>query len=171
MAKKKSSGNAGLILTVVVLLLGVAAFCMAFLVAVKYVTSKGDLVNEFTGFQSMFGYTSKKEALGVTVETGYLAFSFMSTLAFVLPLVGAGVSVVNNKIAKLVGALLMIAGAVLMFLVPSLVVFAAGEALSTTAVAVATLEASTAKLGIGAIIGGICAGLGGLVAGYAALRK
>ncbi len=164
MAKKKSKGNAGLILSVVVLLLGVAAFCMAFLVAVKYVTSKGDVVSDFTGFQTMFGYTEKTEGL-ISISTEVLKFSFLATLAFALPLIGACVSIVNNKIAKLVGALLMIAGAVLMFLMPSFVVFAsetAGEVLLAT---------TTAKLGIGAIIGGICAGLGGLVAGYSALRK
>lgn len=159
MAKKKKSGNAGLILSVVVLLLGVAAFCMAFLVGVKYVTSKGTALGEFTGIQVMFGYS--KEVL--VAEVKVLEFSILATLAFALPLVGAIVGLVNNKIAKLVAALVMIAGAVLMFLLPSFVVFAADGA--------ADLVSGVATLGIGAIIGGICAGLGGLVAGYAALRK
>ena len=158
MAKKKS-GNTGLILSVVVLLLGVAAFCMAFLVGVKYVTSKGTTLSEFTGFQVMFGYS--KEV--VLAEVKVLEFSILATLAFALPLIGAVVSLVNNKIAKLVAALVMIAGAVLMFLLPSFVVFAASGA--------GDLVSSASALGIGAIIGGICAGLGGLVAGYAALTK
>ena len=163
MAKKKS-GNLGLILTVAVLVLGVAAFCMAFLVGVKYVTSKGTVTNDFTGFQTMFGYTETTEGI-VSISTKVLKFSILATLAFVLPLIGAVVSLLKNNVAKLVGALLMIGGAVLMFLLPSFVVFATAEAGELL------LAATTAKLGVGAIIGGICAALGGLVAGYSALRK
>ena len=57
--KKKNSLDLSLILKVVVLVLAVAAFCMAFVVSTKFVTSKGDLIQEYTGFQTMFGYTAK----------------------------------------------------------------------------------------------------------------
>lgn len=171
MAKKKSGNNTGLILTIVILALGVAAFCMAFVTCVKY-TASDSTIGEFTGFQAMFGHMVKGDVTGI--ETHYLAFSFMATLAFALPLVGALVSLSGNKIAKLVGALLMIGGAVLLFLLPSFVVFASTDGLSVadaaaTTIAVGALKNATAGLGIGAILGGVFAGLGGLASGYAAL--
>ena len=159
MAKKKKSGNKGLILSAVVLLLGVAAFCMAFLVGVKYVTSKGTTLYEFTGFQTMFGYSKD----GVLTELKVLEFSIVATLAFALPLVGGIVGLVNNKITKLIAAIVMIAGAVLMFMLPSFVVFATSI--------LGDISSSIASLGIGAIIGGVCAGLGGLLSAFAALTK
>ena len=161
MAKKKSkSSNLGLILKVVVLALGVAAFCMAFL---KVATYAADLLvteveTSYTGFQAMFGYSKTAEVFGKEVTTEILKFSFMALLTFVLPLVGAGLSFVNNKIVKFVGAGLMIAGGVLMFFVPSFVIFASE----------ASVELS---LGIGAILGGVFSLLGGLVAGYAVLTN
>ena len=168
MAKKKSGNNTGLILTIVILALGVAAFCMAFLVGVKYLGLNDEVAYEFTGFQTMFGYTEKTTALGVTLSSEYLAFSFMATLAFALPLVGALVSLSGNKIAKLVGALLMIAGAVLLFLLPNFVVLATADGNLTVAAKLVDL-CSGSTLGIGAILGGVFAGLGGLVSGYTAL--
>lgn len=159
MAKKKSkSSNLGLILKVVVLALGVAAFCMAFL---KVATHTADLLiteveTSYTGFKAMFGYSEPLEGLNKEIEI--LKFSFMALLTFVLPLVGAGLSFVNNKIVKFVGAGLMIAGGVLMFFVPSFVIFASE----------ASVELS---LGIGAILGGVFSLLGGLVAGYAVLTN
>lgn len=160
MAKRKSS-NLGLVLKIAVLVLGVAAFCMAFVVSVKFVRSNGDVVKEFTGFQAMSGYTENSGNLGsLAISTEYLAFSFMSTLTFVLPLVGAVLSLMKNKIVRFVGAGLMIAGAVLMFFVPSFTV-PAGTVLNNL----------TRTLGIGAILGGVFAGLGGLVAGYSVLTN
>lgn len=169
MAKKKS-GNLSLILKVVVLVLGVAAFCMAFLTCIKFVTSDGDLVNSFTGFQEMFGYkeTETLPLVGTEVTTEFLSFGIMALLTFLLPLVGAVLSLLNNKIAKLVGAALMIVGAVLMFFLPSFAVLAnVDTALSAGAI----LDGCTRTLGIGAILGGVFAALGGLVAGYNALTS
>lgn len=175
MAKKKSSkkSNMGLILSIVILALGVAAFCMAFLTCVKY-TAGGDTAAEFTGFQTMFGHMEKGEFTGI--ETHYLAFSFMALLTFAMPLVGAVLSLVENKIVRFVGAGLMIAGAVLLFLLPSFAVFASTDGLSVadasaTALAVTALKNATAGLGIGAILGGVFAGLGGLVGLYNTVRK
>lgn len=168
-AKKKKS-NLGLILKVVVLLLGVAAFCMAFVTCVKFVNSKGDVVNSFTGFQEMFGYTKKTTSLiGAEVSTKYLAFGFMAVLTFLLPIVGAVLSFVNNKIVKFVGAALMIVGAVLMFLLPQFAVLATVDGELTVVTVV--LDNLTRTLGIGAILGGVFAGLGGLVSGYAVLTN
>ncbi|MGN0961844.1 MAG: hypothetical protein ACI4PF_06590 [Christensenellales bacterium] len=168
MAKKKSS-NLGLILKVVALLLGVASFCMAFVVAVKFVTSDGDLVNSFTGFQTMFGYSETTTVLGTEITSKYLAFSFMTFVTFLLPLVGAVLSLCKNKIVRLVGAVLMIVGAVLMFFVPSFAVLATTDGNLTLVSAV--LDGCTRTLGVGAILGGVFAGLGGLVAGYNTLTN
>ena len=166
-SKKKKNNNLALILKIAVVVLGVAAFCMAFVTCVKFVSSKGEVVNSFTGFQEIFGYTQKKTFLGSEVSTKYLAFGFMPLLTFLLPLVGAVLSLLNNKIVKLVGAALMIVGAVLMFFLPSFAVLATvdGELTLTTSI----LDALTRTLGVGAILGGVFAALGGLVAGYAAL--
>ena len=122
MAKKKSkSSNLGLILKVVVLALGVAAFCMAFLKVATHTTDLLKVETSYTGFQAIFGYSETAEVFGKEVTTEILKFSFIALLTFVLPLVGAGLSFVNNKIVKFVGAGLMIAGGVLMFFVPSFV--------------------------------------------------
>lgn len=171
MAKsKKKSGNLGLILKVVTLVFAVAAFCMAFLTCVKFVTEKGDVVNEFTGFQEMFGYTKKTTSLiGTEVSTKYLAFGFMAVVTFLLPVVGAVLSFLNNKIARFVGAALMIVGAVLMFLLPQFAVLATVDGELTVVTVV--LDNLNRSLGLGAILGGVFAALGGLVSGYAALTN
>ncbi len=169
MAKKKSSKkvNLGLILSVVVLALGVASFCMAFVTSVNY---NGKLIETgFTGIQTMFGYTATAGVAGFTVSGDCLAFSFMATLAFVLPLIGAILCLTKNKIARFIGAGLMVAGAVLLFLLPSFVVLAKSGDNYTAAATVLSLIDPT--LGVGAILGGIFAGLGGLVGLYGALRK
>ena len=169
MAKKKS-GNQGLILKVLALVFGVAAFCMAFLTCVKFVAKDGEVLNSFTGFQEMFGYTETTTSLiGTEVSTKFLAFGFMALLTFLLPLVGAVLCFLKNKMVRLVGAALMLVGAVLMFFLPQFAVLATvdGELTLVTAI----LDSLTRSLGIGAILGGVFAALGGLVAGYAALTN
>jgi len=166
MAKKKSKKTSknSIIFKAVILALGVIAFCMAFVTSVKFT---GKLVEEsFTGFQVMFGYSEKTTL--ATLE--YLSFSFMGLLTFALPLIGAILSCLNNKIARIVGACLMIVGAVLMFIVPSFVVFATASNGNLTAAA-ATIKACESSLGIGAILGGVFSALGGLVAGYTIFKK
>lgn len=165
MAKKKKI-DLGLILKVVVLALAVVAFCMAFVVSVKFVTSKGDVIRDYTGFQTMFGYTSTSTVLGSEVKTAHLAFSFMATLTFLLPLVGACLLFVNNKIVKIVGVALMLVGAVLMFFVPSFAVVANADNFATIAI-----DGATRTLGIGAILGGVFSAIGGLLAGYLVFKK
>ena len=169
MAKKKTtkkSGNMGLVLKAIVLALGVAAFCMAFLTCVKFVTSDGELVKGFTGFQEMFGYTEEAGKI-VTVKTEYLGFSFMAVLTFVLPLVGAVLSLLKNKIVRLVGVCLLVAGAILMFLLPQFAVLATADGNLTLGALV--LDVCETSLGIGAILGGLFSALGALVAGYHAV--
>lgn len=162
MAKSKNS-QMGLILKVAVLVLGIAAFCMAFLTCIKYT---GKILGEeytFTGFEAMFGAVKE----GQLADLKYLGFSFMNLLAFALPLVGAVLTMLNNKIAKFVGVALMVVGGILMFLVPNFAVLAKVDGKLT--VAAATLK--NPALGIGAILGGVFSLLGGAVAGYAVLTK
>lgn len=161
MAKKKSSkkSNMGLILSLVILALGVAAFCMAFIASVKNSGAfTGTEHSSYTGFQVMFGYSEKVGEV-IKVETQILNFSFMATLAFVLPLIGSVLSLIDNKIIRFVGTGLMVAGAVLLFLFPNFVI------------PVEATELFTRSLGIGAILGGVFAGLGGLVGLYNTVRK
>lgn len=172
MAKKKSNkSNLSLILKVVVLALGVAAFCMAFVASVKFSYAALGSTTEvsYSGFQSMFGYSETTTVLGSEITTKYLGFSILSTLAFVMPLVGAVLSMTSNKTLRYVGAGLMIAGAVLMFFVPQFTVLAKVDGELTAAAAV--LNGATRSLGVGAILGGVFAALGGLVAGYSVLKK
>lgn len=172
MAKKKSkNANLSLILKVVVLALGVAAFCMAFVTSVKFTSDLivAETESTFTGFQSMFGYSKTSSSVLGTVTTKYLGFSIMSTLAFVMPLVGAVLSLTGNKTARWVGVGLMLAGAVLMFFVPQFTVLAKVDGELTAAATL--LDGATRSLGVGAILGGVFAGLGGLVAGYSVLKK
>lgn len=170
MAKKsKKSSKLSLILKIVILTLGVLSLVMAFVQSVKFVNSEGDIVEGFTGFQTMFGYAETKTALGTEVTTKYLAFSFFATLAFVLPVVGAILSLLKNKIVRLVGASLMVVGAVLIFVLPSLTVLATVDGNLTIASLV--LDKCSRALGIGAILAGIFSAIGGIVSGYAVLSK
>ena len=167
MAKKKSakkSNKLELILKIVALAFGVAAFCMVFVTCVRFVTQDGDLVKSFTGIQEVFGYTED----GKLLDVEYLGFSFMALLTFVLPLVGAALTFVNNKIARLVGVGLMAVGAVLMFILPQLVVLASegGKLVGGALV----LDLCETALGIGAILGGVFSALGAVAAGYYTLR-
>ena len=158
MAKSKNS-QMGLILKVAILVLGVAAFCMAFLTCVKYTGKISGEEYTFTGFEAMFGAVKE----GQLADVKYLGFSFMNLLAFALPLVGAVLTMLNNKIAKFVGVALMVVGGILMFLVPNFAVLAKVDGELT--VAAATLK--NPALGIGAILGGVFSLLGG----YAVLTK
>ena len=166
---KKSTKQMDLILKVAVLVLGVAALCMGFLVAVKFTTNNGDLHKAFTGFQSAFGYSVTDSGILGSVTTHYLGFSILSLLALLLPVVGAVMTIFKNKVVRLVGAALMIVGAVLMFLIPSFTVLATVDSKLTLASAI--LKECTVGLGIGAILGGVFSLLGGLVAGYSILKK
>ena len=85
MGKKKSLKT--YIPGAIALVLGIAAFCMMFLDAVKYsATALGvtaDLA-KFSGSQLAFGY---KETV-LNQDIPILSFNFMVFLAFVLPLAG-----------------------------------------------------------------------------------
>lgn len=168
---KKSSNNLSLILKVIILVLGVAAFCMAFVPCVKFVNDSAlaKVEESFNGFNSMFGYSETETVFGSEVTSKYLGFSIMSVITFVLPLVGAVLSMMKSKIARLVGAGLMLVGAVLMFFVPSFTVLAKVDGEFTLASAI--LNGCERSLGIGAILGGVFSALGAVVAGYAVLTK
>ena len=168
---KKKSSKLGLILTIVVIALAVLAFCMAFLTTVKfnYEILWNEVEATFTGFQAMFGY-EVTESIGLVEYTAsYLGFICLALLAFVLPLVGVVLTLLKNKIARIVGLCLMVVGGVLIFFVPSFAALATVEGKLTAEALV--LEGATRVLGVGAILGGIFSLLGAGVAGYSIFKK
>ncbi len=90
----------------VLLALGVAAFCMMFLDCFSVL---GDTVT-YKGSQVAFGYS--KTAGFIEVEV--FEFNFWVVLAFCLPLVGAVLGFIDNFITKILGACAF-GGALLLF--------------------------------------------------------
>ena len=161
MAKRKKMGKNKALAYIKygAILLAIVGVCMAFL---NYVVCKsGDsVVNSFTGFQVMFGYT-KKTSL---VDVRYLSFSFVAFIAVLLPFVGSFSVIFKNRLVRLIGAVLMLAGAVLCFLMPNFLVVAdtaAGSGISVL----------TNTLGIGAILSGVFFALGAVCNIYAIIEK
>lgn len=118
MAKKKSNLNA--ILPFVAVVLGVVAVFMLFLDCLKY--GGKDSTATFTGFQSIFGYTSKDKLLGTTVSTKLLSFSFLGLIALLAVVLGCVFSVVPVKLGKLLSVICFVIAAVLFFVFKSTVV-------------------------------------------------
>ena len=156
MGKKKSLKT--YIPGAIALVLGIAAFCMMFLDAVKYsATALGvtaDLA-KFSGSQLAFGYKETVLNQDITI----LSFNFMVFLAFVLPLAGGILGLLSGKsfILKIIATACFVVGAVFMF--------------STTGFANIGMSDSQAELVkhmdvalcAGPIIGGVISVLGAVV--------
>ena len=108
----------------------------------------------FTGLQIIFGYSE-----GSVVAVKVLNFSFMALLTVLLPLIGACTIFTKNRLARLIGTILMLAGTVLCFLVPNFVVFAQ------------ELVSIKLGLGIGAILSAISFLLGTACCAYTVVEK
>ena len=137
----------------IALVLGIAAFCMMFLDAVKYSADAivTTLSYEYSGSQLAFGYVEKD----ITI----LNFNFMVFLAFFLPLAGGILGLLSGKsfILKIIATACFVVGAVFMF--------------STTGFANIGMSDSQAELVkhmdvalcAGPIIGGVISVLGAVV--------
>ena len=108
----------------------------------------------YTGLQVIFGYSE-----GSIVAVKVLNFSFMALLAVILPLIGSCTIFFKNRLARLIGTVLMLAGTVLCFLVPNFVVFAQ------------ELVDIKLGLGIGAILSAISFLLGTACCAYSVVEK
>ena len=148
MAKKKSKNSVkielSLVLRIVALVLGVAAVCFGFLQSVSYTGKLLGTETSLTGFEVMFG----KEDLG--------GLSFMTLVAFLLPLAGGVLMVFKNKLLNIIALVCFVVGAVLLFLVPNFVVLVENS----------LLGAYTSKLAVGSILSAVASILGAGVAGY-----
>ena len=113
MGKKKSLKT--YIPGAIALVLGIAAFCMMFLDAVKY--SADAIVTtvsyKYSGSQLAFGYKETALSQDVTI----LNFNFMVFLAFLLPLAGGILGLLSGKsfILKIIATACFVVGAVFMF--------------------------------------------------------
>lgn len=168
-SKSKNKSNLNMILSCIVLLLALATIGMAFLTAVKYTGRLTGNDYTFSGFQTMFGYSQEATTLGVTVKSEYLGFSILSVLAYILPLIGACLLFVKNKLVKCLGAVLMLAGTVLLFLVPNFVVLAKANGNLTAAALI--LDSCTKAIGIGAILAGVMASIATLLSAYVIVKS
>lgn len=133
---------------------GAVAFAILGLVftLLQFVQIEGE---GFTGLQIIFGYSE-----GSVVAVKVLNFSFMALLAVVLPLIGACTIFFKNRLARLIGTVLMLAGTVLCFFVPNFIVFANEM-----------LVKPSFGLGIGAILSAISFLLGTACCAYSVVEK
>lgn len=134
----------------VVLLLGIAASAMCFLVALKHVDSSAT----YTGFQVITGV--KLVNIGTFLNAS-LPFSILALIAFLLPLV-AGLLVVISPRSFIISISMFIVAAILIFMLPQYVNHfnvSLGDSVSQVSV----------KFGleIGAILAGIFSIFGGIV--------
>lgn len=156
MGKKKSLKT--YIPGAIALVLGIAAFCMMFLDAVKYsATALGvtaDLA-KFSGSQLAFGYKETVLNQDITI----LSFNFMVFLAFVLPLAGGILGLLSGKsfILKIIATACFVVGAVFLF---STAGFATIDMSDSQAEVVKHADAA---LCAGPIVGGVISVLGAVV--------
>ena len=152
MAKKKTKSkkvDLSVVLRIVALVFGVAAFCFAFLASVKFTGKIIGTETTLTGFEVMFG----KENL-----TG---FSILTVLAFVLPLAGGVLVILKSKLLNIVSLICFVAGAVMLFIVPSFVVLVEGS----------LFIAYDACLAVGTILAAVVSILGAFISGYVAFSS
>lgn len=147
----------------IALVLGIVAFCMMFLPAVKFtVDAMGFSEDGWTGAQIAFGY--KESFLGQEITV--LNFNFLVFLAFLLPLVGGVLALLfkNGLITKIVTTACFVVGAVLLFSIVGLsgigrVSLEEGNIINEAVNAVLDelykAIDSTKGMGIGAILGAI----------------
>ena len=98
----------------IALVLGIVAFCMMFLPAVKFtVDAMGFSEDGWTGAQIAFGYKESIASREITI----LNFNFLAFLAFLLPLIGGVLALLfkNGLITKIVTTACFVVGAVLLF--------------------------------------------------------
>jgi len=130
---------------------------------VRYENADGSLLESFSGFEIIFGKNEVISKGGVTTSAAILNFSVLALLALLLPLCGALMQLISNKMVKLVALFVTLVGIVFMFMLPSFVVFST-QALDTF------YSYFAYHIGVGAIVGGITLCIQSLIIGYEILR-
>lgn len=153
MGKKKVS-NLGNLLTLVALVVGIVAFVMMFLDAIKITTDLviAKNVTTYKGSEVAFGLKEKMGSLEVTI----LNFNMVALIAFLLPVAGGVIGFLfKNKLFTLIAFLCFVVGAIAMFAFgPIFAIGVEGE-----------VNQEFVSLGIGAILAGICSIIGALAIG------
>lgn len=113
--RKRRKSNLYLILTLLIVVLGIASFCMIFLNVLK--TGDSDSYTYYKGLDCVFG--KETTVLGQKIT---LKFSILGFLGFVLPLVSSVLVLVlanqRNKLKFLISAILFLVSAILLFIMP-----------------------------------------------------
>lgn len=159
MAKRKRKSNTKVALSLLEIILAIAAICMLFVpvIGVK------DSDTTFTGMQAAFGYTLSNKKGSLDLSYHVLAFSFMAFLPYLLSIISVVLIVVSlvlkngYKLVKFLVALVFIASAVFFFLTTN---FVTGADDLTSYLASNT----TFTLGVGAIVAGVVSAVGALCA-------
>lgn len=141
----------------IALVLGIVAFCMMFVNAVTYT---GPLNSEFsfTGMKLAFG--GEIEVIsGVSIDA--LEFNIMTTLAFILPLVGGILALLfkNGLVTKIITTACFVVGAVFLFSTTGFTAISLGGQDAKDTLTILFDE----KLAVGPIVAGILSVLGALV--------
>ena len=169
MAKKKSSKKLlGSILSGVTILFAIVAFCMIFVKSVKVMSGVS-----FTGAQTVFGYTWKKEVLGTTLSAKILDFSFMNLLPYLLLIAGIlfaalGYAGKSGFLMNILATAAFVVAAVFFFLAPQFVVVAeSGSSIVDSAVnsIVSALKDDGATVAIGGILAGVFSAIAAVCSG------
>ncbi|RXZ61405.1 hypothetical protein ESZ91_03170 [Candidatus Borkfalkia ceftriaxoniphila] len=155
MGKKKSLKT--YIPGAIALVLGIAAFCMMFLDAVKY--SADAIVTtvsyKYSGAQLAFGYKETVLNQDITI----LSFNFMVFLAFVLPLAGGILGLLSGKsfILKIIATACFVVGAVFLFSTAGFATIGMSDSQAEV------VKHADAALCAGPIVGGVISVLGAVV--------
>lgn len=137
---------------------GIAAFCMIFVDAVSYVGKVMGSEFSFTGLQLAFG-AEIEPISGVTLDA--LDFNIMTTLAFLLPVIGGILSLItkNGLIMKIITTACFVVGAVFLFSTTGFTAISLGGNDAKDAITLLFDE----KLAAGPIVAGVLAILGAVV--------
>lgn len=152
MAKKRKSKQNKMIgqsLSVGTILFAIATICMVFVTSVKY-TEPTLYLGEYTGVQTIFGYTAQTGGGFIDISKKVLDFSFMNLLPYLLTIGGALVALMNlfgkNKwLWNVVSCVLFIVAAVFFFTANQYVCINEN---------VATMSKEYFEIGVGSILAG-----------------
>ena len=145
----------------IALVLGIVAFCMMFLEAVKYTAELGIASPgySYTGMQLAFGYTETIGEGALSVSTKVLSFNTFAFLAFFLPLIGGVLALLfkNGLITKIITTACFVVGAVLLFSIVGYAKMGMSDAQQ------ALVENLTNSMGVGPIVAGVVSIIGAVV--------
>lgn len=144
----------------------IATICMVFVTSVKY-TEPTLYLGEYTGVQTIFGYTAQTGGGFIDISKKVLDFSFMNLLPYLLTIGGALVALMNlfgkNKwLWNVVSCVLFIVAAVFFFTANQYVCINEN---------VATMSKEYFEIGVGSILAGSFSAVSAVCSGLKVLFK